>query len=350
MASAVQRGRPAELFGSYLDGLTAEPVDPVGPTVEILSPAGALLVGPVAPVRLALGSYRFLWPVPALLAMGAGYRALWKGTIAGVAAEASEALVVVDPPAVLPAGPIADLAPWSWRAWGRLPAYVRAADARELTGGGYPLARFLSLLGDQAGEVEALFDRFAYLSPAEGGPGGATSDLVDPRTADAAWLEWLAWLAGVELTPGLTVEAQRDVIAAGGARLGSKQAIIDVVARHLSGDRVVVVLAQDYAAGIAARPWSILVRTRTSETSILTAASLELTYATWAELTAAGSWAALAPDDIPAAIARAAVIPTGATIRHELGTLTWRRLADAGGTSPAGVDALGGSWAVLSDL
>lgn len=95
----VERGAPAVLSATYTDHDGFPAVDPVGPTVEVLSPAGAFLVGPVAPVRLDLGSYQYVWAVPSNLAPGIGYRAIWRGTIAGGAVEAVEELQVVEAPA-----------------------------------------------------------------------------------------------------------------------------------------------------------------------------------------------------------------------------------------------------------
>lgn len=82
------------------------------------------------------------------------------------------------------------------RAWRGLPELYRAADEERLEGeDGMPLLRFMSLLGDQAGELEDLLDRIAsHLSP----EGRWISELSDPATADAAWLGWLAQLAGIK--------------------------------------------------------------------------------------------------------------------------------------------------------
>lgn len=102
----------------------------------------------------------------------------------------------------MPAAPA--VAPFTARWWADLPEMYRAADEAD-TGVGWPLLRFMSLLGDQAGEIAALRDRFA-LHPDPNNPAGPwISDLSNPATADAAWLPWMAQLAGVgglEAGPG----------------------------------------------------------------------------------------------------------------------------------------------------
>lgn len=88
-----------------------------------------------------------------------------------------------------------DVSAFTARWYGRLPAYVRRDDAAL----DYPLLRSLSLLGDQAGEVEATFDAIDRREPDEGGPVDDTSDLGDPATAPSSWLPWLAMLAGLDV-------------------------------------------------------------------------------------------------------------------------------------------------------
>lgn len=76
-----------------------------------------------------------------------------------------------------------------------LPGYLRDSDASSE----WPLLRFLSLVGDQAGAVAVLTARADYVAPTDGGVPGDTSDLVDPATADAGWLAWLAQFVGLEI-------------------------------------------------------------------------------------------------------------------------------------------------------
>lgn len=112
--------------------------------------------------------------------------------------------------------------PFTRRVYDRLPELYRDADAPDRQ-----LLRFLSLVGDQAGALERLFDRIDYTPPDEGGAPGGTSDLTDPATADPAWLPWLAQLVGVTLNPALPIPAQRNAIsgAVAGWQAGTRDAI-----------------------------------------------------------------------------------------------------------------------------
>lgn len=90
--------------------------------------------------------------------------------------------------------------PFTARWWEQLPAVYRAGDEAQADGpSSYPLLRFLSLLGDQAAEVDTLYDRIALH---DDGSGDWVSDLADPRFADPGWLNWLAQMAGLGLHVG----------------------------------------------------------------------------------------------------------------------------------------------------
>lgn len=139
-----------------------------------------------------------------------------------------------------------------------LPDATRTEDAKR----GRPLYGWLELLGHQMTAVQALIDRIDYLPPDEGGAGG-TSDLVNPDTADLAWLPWLAQLLGVTMPATPDATAKRDAIryAASGWQAGTQQAIADAARSALTGTRYVRVIT-----GWQGSVWTILIRTRTSET------------------------------------------------------------------------------------
>lgn len=83
-----------------------------------------------------------------------------------------------------------------------LPELYRAADeAQDYQGddNGQPLLRYMSLIGDQAGEIETLVDRIALHESTDG---VWWSDLANPDTADDAWLTWIAQLAGIQVALG----------------------------------------------------------------------------------------------------------------------------------------------------
>lgn len=150
------------------------------------------------------------------------------------------------------------------RLYGSLPEFYRDAD----TPLDYPLLRFLSLLGDQAGATEQLLDRIDYLTVRDGGLLGDTSDLVDPASADPAWLGWLAQLVGAELSPLIAVPAQRTTIssAAAGFQAGSRQALAAVARRALTGGQFV-----NITPNLDGNPWVIGLATAQADTPSIAA-------------------------------------------------------------------------------
>lgn len=145
-----------------------------------------------------------------------------------------------------------------------LPEVYRDADAAQPDGpNGYPLLRYLSLIGDQLDELAVLVERFDYYSPDDGGQPGDTSDLTDPAAADPDWLDWLAQLVGAQLPAGLATDDRRAAIAAAvnGYLKGTKQGIAAAAAQALTGTRYVRVVP-----AYGGDQWRIEVRTRTTET------------------------------------------------------------------------------------
>ena len=208
----------------------------------------------------------------------------------------------------------------------QLPEIYHLADSAQADGpNAYPLLRFLTCVGDIAQPMDTLYARLAYLAPSDGGPAagfGSTSDLVDPATADAAWLPWLAQTVGMHLDTSLSVAAQRDAVAgaATGRQAGTRAAIIAAASTGLIGSRFCQVM--DHTTVVMGSPapggqWDITLITRSDETpdvpSVLAAvvaagakpagvllhhavyasswAKLTLNYPTWAAIRAAGSWA-----------------------------------------------------------
>lgn len=205
-------------------------------------------------------------------------------------------------------------------AYNRLPAHYRDSDARQASGGGYPLLRWLSAIHDQLQDVDTLLERINYRTLAEGRVGPDTSDLVDPLTADPAWLPWLGWLVGVNTSTRLTVAEQRAAISnvgSGGFGAGSQGSIRAAAASVLSGAKYVLVIPGEFGK------WTIGVHTRMSETTILSWDGIEATFRDWGEFEASGSWNGLSPRSVPIAIARANVTPAGVTIYPSLGVAQW---------------------------
>lgn len=145
------------------------------------------------------------------------------------------------------------------RVYASLPEVYRNED--ELRN--WPLLRYLACFVDYAGDVEALYDRFNYVAPSDGGPEVGTSELVDPSFADFAWLRWLGQLIGVDVPATLTENEARDAVqfASSGWRAGTKTGIADAAKSALTGSKHVSV--EDHHLGDA---WTVRLVTRTSET------------------------------------------------------------------------------------
>lgn len=141
------------------------------------------------------------------------------------------------------------------RMYRRLPELYRDADALE----DFDLLRFLSLVVDQASEMEAIYERLAV------------GEHLDAQAADAAWLPWLAQLLGVRLVAGLTEVETRDAVSSGssGWRAGTKAAVAAAAQSVLTGTRYAKVYDHSTSTGAGlgtASEWDVLVVTRSSET------------------------------------------------------------------------------------
>lgn len=129
--------------------------------------------------------------------------------------------------------------------WLKLPDFYRTADPQQNPP--YPLLVYTRAASQGLCRVEQLYDRIDYRSPENGGPVHSTSDLVDPQTADAAWLPWLAQLIGDDMRHlgVFPSEAdQRNAIshATSGWQAGSTQSLADAVSALLQGQRQVTVV------------------------------------------------------------------------------------------------------------
>lgn len=131
----------------------------------------------------------------------------------------------------------------------------------------YPLLRYLSLVLDQIGAQVTTAEAIDYTPVDEGGAPGDVSKLVDPDTADHAWLPWLAQLAGIQLDPALSDADARTAIRSGSAgwMAGTRQAIIDAAKTALTGSRYVELIGHETSDG-AGGPWDLAVVTRPYET------------------------------------------------------------------------------------
>lgn len=214
------------------------------------------------------------------------------------------------------------------RLYAGLPAQLRADDAEA----GFGFKLLLSLIGDRTANVSELVRRFTYLPGVDLataelrellGPGlGATSDLVDPASADPAWLMWLAQIPGVTLAPGLSEQGRRDAIegAVNGWAAGTRDSIRDAARTALIGSRFVSVLDHSIdTAGDGGR-WDVLLVTAVSETPDV--------------------------DAVLAAVSAADAVPVGVLLHHRAYTATWAAVEAA---FPTWADRNGLTWAQLEE-
>ena len=103
----------------------------------------------------------------------------------------------------------------------------------------------------------------------EGVPLGATSDLVDPRTANTEWLPWLSQFAGHNISHFATMEDARATFSdtTSNFAAGTIGAIQSAVGTVLTGSKTVRVfpMTTDLTKRGQATQWDISIVTRTSE-------------------------------------------------------------------------------------
>lgn len=153
------------------------------------------------------------------------------------------------------------------RLWERMPGVYKFEDAQH----NWQMKKWLSGVVDVFGDIDELIDRIKYVPPQDGPElQDLHSDLVDPTTADAAWLPWLAQLVGVKFDYLLTEQQKRDRIstAIGGVQAGTKAAIIQAAQTALTGTKTVYVYSFSNAGGIGAgTQWEVLLLTLAAETA-----------------------------------------------------------------------------------
>jgi hypothetical protein len=150
------------------------------------------------------------------------------------------------------------------RVYERLPQVYRREDALQ----DWQMKKYLASVLEIQDVVSVLIDRFTY-TPPDDGVSADTSDLVDPMTADEAWLPWLGQLVGVRINKALTVAQQRDAIrtALSGTQAGTKTSIANAAKTALTGSQTVYVHSFSDDGGIGAGgQWDILLLTLSEET------------------------------------------------------------------------------------
>lgn len=165
------------------------------------------------------------------------------------------------------------------RLWRRLPRFVRDYDA----GQDWTTKRMLAAATDRLADLETLLDRIDYVTVADGGAAGDTSELVDPAKANAGWLRWLAQLVSVE--PGdRSTSALRAAIANAetGWLVGSQDAVIAAVQAYLTGTKSVTI-QREYMGDV----FRVLVTTLTAETPRMSLGDLDHYYGSLGAIDAA---------------------------------------------------------------
>lgn len=161
----------------------------------------------------------------------------------------------------------------------RFPDIYRIEDAKA----NWVLKRFLSGMGMVMSDIEMLLKRIDYVDPSERGGHdndeedlvvngvtyGLTSDLVDSRTADYAWLPWIAQVLGVTLDQKATEQDQRDLLSTPSASfsVGTKQSIKATVQAGLTGTKYCEVYDHTVSLGSigAGTVWDMFIAVKTSE-------------------------------------------------------------------------------------
>lgn len=149
----------------------------------------------------------------------------------------------------------------------KLPGIYRHEDALN----GWTLKCWISGIMDSFQDVDDLIERIKY-TPLDDGMEEAdlSSDLVDPDTADSAWLPWLAQLVGVQFTYA-TVDADKRMRIAGaisGTQAGTMASIIQAAQSVLTGTKTVYVYPKSNSVGGvgAGTQWEVLIKTLAAET------------------------------------------------------------------------------------
>lgn len=148
------------------------------------------------------------------------------------------------------------------RIYSRLPGHFRRMDV----GTDYQLKRWISGVGSEMDVVNQLIERLDMTTVDEGGDPSETSDLVNPMSADLAWLPWLAQLYGSTIY-GTLVDARRAEVLSSinGFQVGTTDAIRAAVQSELIGSQSVQIKKNETATGPGGQ-WDLLIQTLQSET------------------------------------------------------------------------------------
>lgn len=153
--------------------------------------------------------------------------------------------------------------------YAEVPEHQRTADEPL----GWPLLRYLALLGDQAQEIVDLQDEL-------------TSGVMGrPEEVPAGWLPWLAQFVGLDIE-GLTVpEIRQGIAGADSLQAGSEASLRETIEALLGGEKRYIL---DLHAG--GDPFAIAVYANVDDAGGATWDSLALQYPSWGAWDEAASW------------------------------------------------------------
>lgn len=186
--------------------------------------------------------------------------------------------------------------------------------------GGYPLKKFVSAYADRMGEIDQLVARMTYLPadvrheadlygldlPGRAVPLGATSDLVDARTADDEWMPWIGQILGID-TRDVSADELRTAITSGltGMVAGTRRAIASAVRAIMTGSM------ETRSVRIYPHTISLDAIGKASEWDLLVVTPVEQ---------------GLTQDQVRDAVERASAKPAGVLIHHVSKSTTWADL------------------------
>lgn len=197
------------------------------------------------------------------------------------------------------------------------PSYIAPVAPRS---GGYPLKKFVSAYADRMGEIDQLVARLTYLPadvrheadlygldlPGRAVPLGATSDLVDARTADDDWMPWIGQILGIN-PRDISSDELRVAISSGltGMIAGTRRAIASAVRAIMTGD------AETRSVRIYPHTITLDAIGQASEWDLLVVTPVEQ---------------GLTQDQVRDAVERASAKPAGVIVHHVSKSTTWADL------------------------
>lgn len=154
-----------------------------------------------------------------------------------------------------------------------LPEAYRTADEQL----GWPLLRYLAVLGDQADQV---WDQLRLLQAHE---------MADPAGAPAAWVDWMAQFVALAGAPLTTAEKRVAIQTGAGLTAGSLDSLRAAIEALLGGDKRYLIVTHD-----GGDPFKVHVYVNVDDAGGSTWDGLAVQFPSWNAWEAAGTWDNLA--------------------------------------------------------